>query len=115
MTLKLARENGGEDMEWTLANPNQLLTHTCSKVPHYQMLMEQALHRFPCSAMHPWNLTIAFDELVPGNQFDGANGRKSMAALFTCLDLGRAAFADPRAWMAPITIRASTIAAAAGG
>ena len=111
----LAREDGGDDMEWALANPSTFLTQTSSNVPHYQMIVEQALQRFPYSAARPWDFTIAIDELVPGNQFDSGNGRKTMVLFFVVLELGRAAFADPRAWMAPITVRASIIVAAAGG
>ena len=102
INLNLAREDGGDGMEWTLDNPNTFITQTCSKSPRYQMFVEQALQRFPCSAARPWSLTIAFDELVPGNQFDGANGRKTMASPFAFVELGRPAFADPRAWMAPV-------------
>ena len=102
-------------MTWDLCHPNALLSSTCEHCPHYRNQVAEALQRHPCSQERPWHLIFTFDEFVPGNPFDGANGRKTMALLFTFAELGRRCLADPRTWMIPVTVRTSAICSVVGG
>jgi hypothetical protein len=114
VTIKLPGEDGGE-IDWTLCDPNMLLTASCEKCPFYAKALKRAVARHPPSSSKPWRLIIVFDEFVPGDQKDGSNSRKTMVLLFTFAELGRCLLSDARAWMIPITVRTSVISLVRGG
>ena len=102
----------GTEMDWEVANPSTLVSHSVRHSKEMERAFAQALQWHPCSVEKPWRLTVTFDEFTPGNMLRPNNPRKTMVANFSFLELH--AFGD-RTWWTMAVARTTTIHNIHGG
>ena len=102
----------GTEMNWEVANPSTLVSHSARHSKEMERAFAQALQWHPCSVEKPWRLAVTFDEFTPGNVLRPNNSRKTMVANFSFLELD--AFGD-NTWWTMAVARTSTINNIDGG
>ena len=102
----------GTEMNWEVANPSTLVSHSARHSKEMERAFAQALQWHPCSVEKPWRLAVTFDEFTPGNMLRPNNPRKTMVANFSFLELD--AFGD-NTWWTMAVARTSTINNIDGG
>jgi hypothetical protein len=106
--------NGGH-WEWELVDPCILLSAAVEHKRSLSELYTRAVADSPPSLDRPWSLVVAYDEFVPGNKLQPDNRRKTMVLSFTFKELGQVALYNGAAWLVPVCVRHSEIAALRGG
>jgi hypothetical protein len=107
---------GSEDeFQWAMVNPFALLHYYCSSSPRFEEFLLEILESNPCTAQHPWHITLYADEATPGNVLSIQPSRKSWCFYWSFDEFGQQVLSSEHGWLLAGVLRTSIASAVDGG
>ncbi len=93
--------------DWTIFEPNRLLAHVLDRCPPLADAYGRAANESLPTAAQPWELSICFDEFIPGDKLKCYASRKCMVLGFNFANLGDEILDKDYSWFIPVVTRSS--------